>query len=438
MLNIERKDAIGYRAIGLHNVERMNEWKLLSPEMQEAVRVVGQILPFKTNRYVIDRLINWDNVPSDPIFQLTFPQRGMLSTEDYDQIASLLHCGFSRQQELIELTANIRSRLNPHPSGQLTHNVPTVDDQRFYGLQHKYRETVLFFPAKGQTCHAYCTYCFRWAQFIGEPSMKFEAHGSSQLFTYLRHNSNVTDVLVTGGDPMIMRGQALKMYLEPLLMPEFEHITSIRIGTKSLAYWPYRYTSDTDASNVLKFFEQIVRSGKHLAIMAHFTHPVELSTDIVQQAISHIRSTGAVIRMQAPLVNHVNADPEIWALLWSTGVKLGLVPYYMFVERDTGPRNYFEVPLVHAYNVFRDAYKQVTGLARTVRGPCMSTYSGKAMLQGIQEVNGQRVFLLEFIQARNPDWVKRPFFAVYDDKATWLSELKPAFETDRFFFEVER
>jgi hypothetical protein len=109
----------------------------------------------------------------------------------------------------------------------------------------------------------------------------------------------------------------------------------------------------------------------------------------------------------------------------------------MFVERDTGAKGYFEIPLVRAWQVYRDAMRTVSGLARTARGPSMSTGPGKIEIQGVTEVQGEKVFVLRFIQGRNPEWVQCPFFARYSETATWLSELKPAFGEQRFFFESE-
>jgi hypothetical protein len=109
----------------------------------------------------------------------------------------------------------------------------------------------------------------------------------------------------------------------------------------------------------------------------------------------------------------------------------------MFVERDTGPRRYFEVPLARASRIFRDAYRRVSGLARTVRGPSMSATPGKVLVLGDAEVAGERVFALELLQGRDPDWVGRPFFARYDESATWLTDLVPAFGEREFFFEPE-
>ena len=114
-----------------------------------------------------------------------------------------------------------------------------------------------------------------------------------------------------------------------------------------------------------------------------------------------------------------------------------MVPYYMFVARDTGAQSYFGVTLEQAHNIFNEAYQQVSGICRTVRGPSMSAGPGKVRIVGIVEVKGEKVFNLEFLQGRNPDWVGKPFFAAYDSKAQWLDDLVPAFGASEFFYEKE-
>src|SRR5579883_1723810 len=154
---------VRYQALGMQNIAGVPEWQQLSRDLTDAVDVVSRVLPFRTNRYVLQNLIDWSRVPDDPIFQLVFPQRGMLADEHYAAVESRLHESASKQS-LAAAVRRIRLELNPHPGGQLTHNIPTLEGKALPGLQHKYRETVLFFPAEGQTCHVYCTYCFRWAQ----------------------------------------------------------------------------------------------------------------------------------------------------------------------------------------------------------------------------------------------------------------------------------
>lgn len=421
-----------FRAFGLRDLATLPQLQALPPELRHDMRVVASVLPFRVNEYVIDELIDWTRVPDDPIFQLTFPQRGMLAPEHFDRMSTLIRGGGGKD-EISSLAHALRAELNPQPAGQIEHNVPMLDGQRLPGMQHKYAQTVLFFPSQGQTCHSYCTMCFRWAQFIGDRELKFACNESNHLIRYLRAHPEVTDLLITGGDPLVMKTRVLRNYLEPML--EIDHVQNIRLGSKSLTFWPHRFVTDPDADDLLRLIERLVDAGKHVAFMAHFNHYAEMRTEICQTAIRRIRDAGAVIRAQAPLLRHINDDADVWAQMWRTQVRLGVVPYYMFVERDTGAHLYFEVPLVRAFQIYRDALNQVSGLARTARGPSMSADPGKVEIQGITRIAGEDVFALRFIQARDPDWVQRPFFAKLDPEATWLHHLKPAFGEDRFFFE---
>lgn len=420
----------------LHNYKTIPQTARLSDTMIEAIEVVGRVLPFKTNNYVVEELINWENVETDPMFTLTFPRREMLEARHYNAVKKLIDS--NADKEILDKKIHeIRMELNPNPAGQ-EHNVPEMNSVKLKGIQHKYPETVLFFPSQGQTCHAYCSFCFRWPQFSGMSNLKFAMKETSHLVQYLLRNDKVTDVLFTGGDPMTMSTSILASYLKILLQPEFRNIHTIRIGTKSLSYWPYRFTKDKDSKELLKLFEQIVKSGKNLAIQAHFNHPTELKTFAVQQAIKKIRATGAQIRTQSPLLKHINDKPEIWAEMWRKQVDLGMIPYYMFIARDTGSKRYFELPLEKCWDIFRKAYRQVSGLCRTVRGPSMSCEPGKIQVLGVQEVKGEKVYVLRFLQGRNPNWVDIPFFAKYDPNVTWFDQLEPAFGEEKFFFEKEK
>jgi len=425
-----------YKSYTLRNYKKIKQLTKVSEDDIKSIEVVGNVLPFKANNYVIEELIDWDNYRDDPIYHLTFPQREMLSSEHYKIVEEALDNNVS-EEKLFSICNDIREQLNPHPAGQQCLNVPMFDGEQMSGVQHKYRETVLFFPTSGQTCHAYCTFCFRWPQFVGDKSMKFASKESRDLAKYLQNHHEVTDLLFTGGDPMTMNFKVFRKYLDPIWkVIDKTNIQTIRIGTKSLSFWPYRFVTADDAQDMLDLFKMIVDKGINLAIMAHFNHPVELSTDIVKEAIRNILATGAQIRTQSPIFKHINDDPEVWAELWRKQVNLNCIPYYMFMARDTGAKEYFELPIVKAYDIFREAYSKVSGICRTVRGPSMSCTPGKIMISGIAELNGEKVLALRFIQGRNPDWVATPFFAKYDEEASWMSDLKPAF-SEKFFFEDE-
>ncbi len=396
----------------------------ISADTLEITRVLSLVLPFRVNRYVLDELIDWSAVPDDPIFQLVFPQRGMLSVEDEAEIRAVAPAGERPGPQLAELVRRIRLSMNPHPSGQLELNVPRdARGEVLPGLQHKYAETVLYFPSHGQTCHAYCSYCFRWPQFVGEPSLRFATPGPERLVAYLESHPAVTDVLVTGGDPLVMTTERLRRHLEPLL--GVSTLRTIRLGTKAPAYWPQRFAGDADADDLLRLFEEVASTGRTLAVMSHYSHPRELETDSARLAVERILSTGAVMYTQAPLMAHVNAVPHVWSAMWRLQLRLGMVPYYMFVARDTGGRDYFKVPLADAAMVFAEAYRTLPGLARTVRGPVMSATPGKVVVDGELDLGGERVLALRLLNARKPELVGRVFFAHHDASASWLDELRP-------------
>lgn len=425
-----------FKSYQLNNFREIPQIGKLTEQQKFDIEVVGNVLPFKANNYVIEQLIDWDKAPDDPIFALTFPQKEMLSREHYDEMAQLLQNG--AEKSVIKAAANrIRMQLNPHPAGQADHNVPVFEGETLHGVQHKYRQTVLFFPSQGQTCHAYCTFCFRWPQFIGLTDIKFASREIEKLVSYVKQHTEITDILFTGGDPMIMSAKNFSGYVDALLDADLPNLINIRIGTKALAYWPHKFVDDADTEEMLALFRRVKAAGKQLALMAHFNHPRELEGEIVARAILNLKDAGVTIRTQSPVMAHINDDPDTWAKMWEKQVKLGCIPYYMFLARDTGAQHYFSVPLVRAWQIFREAYQQVSGLARTVRGPSMSASPGKIQILGVADAGEKKLITMRFLQGRNPDWVQRPFFAEYDESAHWIDDLKPAFGEQKFFFEDE-
>ena len=424
-----------YKAYALNTFRNIPQMERLTESERRAIEIVGNVLPFKVNNYVIDELIDWDNYKDDPLFNLVFPNKDMLLPAHFAEMEKTLNSTNDRNP-IRETAYKIRLKLNPHPAGQVEFNVPEIDGVKLTGIQHKYRETLLFFPSSGQTCHSYCTFCFRWPQFVGMNEIKFAMRETELLVKYLEQHQEVTDILFTGGDPMIMKYEVFRQYIEPFLGDNKTNIQSIRIGTKSLGFWPYKFIDDEEADKFLALFERIVKSGVNLAFMAHFNHPNELKTPAVQRAIRRLRNTGLQIRTQSPLLAHINDNADTWAEMWREQVNQNCIPYYMFVARDTGAKHYFEVPLVRAWEIFRKAYQQVSGLCRTVRGPSMSATPGKVQILGVSKMKDKKVMTLRFLQGRNPDWVAKPFFAEFDESATWLNELKPAFG-DQFFYEDE-
>ena len=212
---------------------------------------------------------------------------------------------------------------------------------------------------------------------MDRPELKQAVPGPETMTRYLDQHPEVTDVLLTGGDPLVMRTDLLASYVEPLLEPGREHVETIRIGTKAVSFWPYRLLAGPEADNLLRLLERLTAAGKHVAMMLHLSHATELKTDAAQAALSRLASTGAVLRAQAPVVRHVNDDPDAWADLWQTEVRNGVIPYYMFVERDTGARKYYGLPLTRAVDIYRGALQRVRASGDAGSGDVRDTRQGR-------------------------------------------------------------
>ncbi|QHS63372.1 KamA family radical SAM protein [Chitinophaga agri] len=419
--------AAKYKSYSIGNIHNIPGINVLEDSMIEDIKLVAEIYPFKTNNYVLENLIDWDNFVNDPIFRLNFPAREMLTNEDFEQ----LRLGRERMSvdEYQQLINDIRVGLNPHPAGQSSFNIPFDNGVKLEGIQHKYKTTVLFFPSHNQTCHAYCTFCFRWPQFVSGLNMKIQAKETEPLINYLKANKCITDVLITGGDPMVMNSRILESYIDTLL--EVDSIETIRIGTKSLSFWPHKFVDEEDADKLLAVLKKVVDAGKHLAIMAHFNHGVELSSSLVATAILNLKKIGAEIRTQGPLLKSINNSSNVWADMWKKQVQLGCVPYYMFLPRDTGAQHYFAETLPNALKIYREAIQQVSGLARTARGPVMSVVTGKVEVLDIKN----DVYYLRYLQHRSPEETYKIFLGKSKVEApTWFSDLEYINEEDAHLF----
>jgi L-lysine 2,3-aminomutase len=420
---------ITYNVKNFREIEYM---RYLPEEVKNEVEIVSQVIPFKTNNYVVDYLIDWENYEDDPIYILNFPNRRMLTKSQYGRL-SKAYTNSNSEGELKKVIYDIRMEMNPHPAQQMT-NVPVLDGEELKGMQHKYKDIVLFFPSQGQTCHAHCTFCFRWPQFVKDLDLKFSMREIEKVIAYIRQEESINEILFTGGDPMVMDPGTLSRYIEALIDAKIPNLQNIRFGTKSLSYWPFVFIPrfNEEASAMLDILKRITDNGLHLSIMAHFNHPNELETEVVREAIRNIRATGAEIRTQAPVLNNINNNSEDWSRMWTRQVQLGLVPYYMFIERETGPYEYFSVPLADVYRMYQKAIRNSGSFAKTITGPVMSAAKGKVQIMGIVDnpLDGNTYFMMQYIRHRDFRQTFKPFFMEYDEEATWVDQLTevPRFE----------
>src|SRR5690606_33897609 len=131
-----------FRVYTARQLDQIPHLRQLSEQQRFDMRVVASVLPFRVHQYAIDHLIDWSAVPEDPIFQLSFPQRGMLAPEHFERVARA-RCEECPSAEFNALLAEVRHALSPHPTGQLEYIIPRLHGERVEGIQHKYREAVL-------------------------------------------------------------------------------------------------------------------------------------------------------------------------------------------------------------------------------------------------------------------------------------------------------
>lgn len=348
----------------------------LSVPERESLRDVSKKFRFRASNYYLS-LIDWDD-PDDPIRKIILPH-----------VSELTEFG----------------------------HLDASDEESNYvapGCQHKYYSTVLLLC--NQTCAGYCRFCFRKRLFMGENDEA--VNNVSQAIEYIRRTPQVTDVLLTGGDPLILSSAKLERIIRPIY--EIDHVRMIRIGTKIPAFNPYRIINDPDLCRMLARYSA---RRKRLYVMTHFTHPREL-TDTAVEALDLLLKAGTILCNQAPVLKGITDKPEILAELMTSLSAAGVVPYYFFHCRPTAGNLSFALPLTQAFQVFEQAKRNVGGLSKRAR-LVMSHAQGKIEIVALTD----RHIFMKFHRARNSG--DRGRFLIYnrDDHALWFDDLKPIDES---------
>jgi lysine 2,3-aminomutase len=327
---------------------------------------------FRVNDYYLG-LIDWSD-PNDPIRQLIIPHEDEL-------------------QDWGKLDASNEAAVTP-----------------LKGVQHKYPHTVLLLC--NEVCGAYCRYCFRKRLFMNEnDEVSLDIR---EGLAYIREHPKVTNVLLTGGDPMILGTRRLDAILRSLR--EIPHVQIIRIGSKMPAFNPWRVLDDVELQEV---FKTCSTPEKRIYMMAHFDHPRELTEPAIR-GIDTLLKCGVVCVNQCPLVKGVNDSAEVLADLYRKLSFIGCPPYYLFQGRPTAGNLPYELPIVRGYELFEEAKKRVSGLAKRARF-VMSHETGKIEIVGVDTAH----IYLRYHRAKDPSNEGRFMIFARDDNAFWLDQLKP-------------
>ena len=352
-------------------VRKLDQIEQLSAQERDRLAPVTDRYVFRANDYYLG-LIDWDD-PADPIRQLIIP----------------------REEELTEW-------------GKLdASNEESVTVAR--GVQHKYTDTVLLLC--NEVCGAYCRYCFRKRLFMDENDEA--TNDVSAGLQYIAEHPEVTNVLLTGGDPLLMSTRRLVEIFDALRA--IPHVQIIRLGSKMPAFDPYRVLRDPDLQAAFRKYSTPTR---RIYLMAHFDHPREL-TDLAIEGIDTCIRNGVICVNQCPLIRGINDDPRVLGEMYGKLSYIGCPPYYLFQGRPTAGNEPYEIPIVQGWSIFQQALTRGSGLARRARY-CMSHETGKVEVLGIDD---EHVYL-RYHQAKFPGDLGRFFVRRRNDEAYWLDQLE--------------
>jgi KamA family protein len=282
-----------------------------------------------------------------------------------------------------------------------------AENTKFAGVQHKYHTTMLVLTTNA--CFMYCRHCFR-KRLVGYSNNEIN-NRLDRTIEYLNQNTEVNNVLLSGGDSFCLDTSVIKMYLERL--SEVEHLDFVRFGTRSLVVFPQRIYEDKELLEALKE----TGKKKRIDIVTQFNHPREL-TEEVQKAMLALKEAGVTVHNQTVMLKGVNTDPKVLGELLNKLVRFGINPYYVFQCRPvTAVKNHFQMPLEQTWKIAEGAKAYCNGFGKRFK-LAMSHPRGKIEIIGV--VDGEMVF--RFHQAKHPDDMGKMFKRKLDPKGRWLDQ----------------
>jgi KamA family protein len=276
------------------------------------------------------------------------------------------------------------------------------------GLQHKYPQTGLLLTT--DRCASYCRYCFR-KRLVGNDTDEV-APDFARVGEYILQHPEMNNVLLSGGDPFVLSTHKLHKIIDHLL--PIPHLTSIRFGTKTVAFAPKRF----EDSELPGFFRRIVDAGKTPVVVAHFDHIGEISKES-ERNIRQLRGEGVQFLNQSVLLAKVNDDAEILAATFAKCHEIGVRPYYLFQGRPVKAASHFQVPLRRGIEIARGINARLSGIQKTFKY-IMSHYTGKIEILDLGEDN--RVYM-RYHQSKYPEKIGKIFSRPYVEGACWLDDL---------------
>lgn len=216
------------------------------------------------------------------------------------------------------------------------------------GLTHRYPDRVLFLV--GNQCAMYCRFCTRKRK-VGDPFKRITKEQISKGLEYIREHSEIRDVLLSGGDPLLLSDSYLEWILRELR--SISHVEIIRIGTRVPCALPQRITPEL--CSMLKKYHP-------LYVNIHFAHPNEI-TDASAEACEMLSNSGIPLNSQTVLLKGVNDNPEVMKELMKKLLEIRVRPYYLYQADMTKGINHFRTKVEKGVNIIKAIQGWTSGLA---------------------------------------------------------------------------
>ena len=351
------------------SVEKVAHKLGLSPEETEQMKQVAKIHPMRVSPYylsLIDR-----NDPNDPIRKMAVPSVEELNLDGvYDT------------------------------SGE-------AENTKMPGLQHKYSETALILATN--RCAVYCRHCFR-KRLVGLPTEEILKRFEDAI-EYIENHTEINNVLVSGGDPLVLSTAVVETFLE--LLTKIDHLSFIRFGSRTPVTLPSRFNDP----ELLALFKKYSRMDKRIYVVTQFNHPREITLQSVS-AVNKLINAGVLVSNQTVLLKGVNDNPETLSTLMETLVSIGVTPYYVFQCRPVKRvKSHFQVPICEGVRIVEKAKAKCNGHSKRFKY-VMSHKTGKIEVLGI--LNGKIYF--KYHEAKNRKNLGVMFRRRVDEKAGWLDD----------------
>lgn len=214
-------------------------------------------------------------------------------------------------------------------------------------ITHRYPDRVLFLTTS--QCGMYCRFCTRKRK-VGN-SEKISMKQLESAFKYLEEHTEVRDVIMSGGDPLMLTDTMLEKILKRLR--QIPHIEIIRIGTKMPCVLPHRITPK---------LVEMIKKYHPIYVNTHFNHPWEITPESTK-ACELLVDAGIPVSNQAVLMKGVNDDAEVMKELFLKLLKIRVRPYYLFMADETRGANHFRTSLDKGLEIMYKLRGNISGLA---------------------------------------------------------------------------